>query len=149
MKSTWIATAASLLLSTAAIAQTTATPAPTAPRPATAAVSGTVSSKATTATSTFTTIPSGQQMTSNVIGLHVHDGADKDIGEIKDISYGPGGVQAYVLGVGGFLEMGEHYVAVSPASVAIAYDTAAKKWKATMNVTPEQLKAAPEFKYPA
>ena len=43
--------------------------------------------------------------------------------------------------------MGEHYVAVSPSSVGLAYNDADKKWRATINVTKDQLKAAPQFAY--
>ncbi len=57
-------------------------------------------------------------------------------------------VDALILSVGGFLGMGEHYVAVSPSSVKREPDTKNDKWVATMNTTKEALKAAPEFKYP-
>ena len=49
--------------------------------------------------------------------------------------------------VGGFLGMGERYVVVDPSSVALTYDTGAKKWKASVNASKDALKAAPEFKY--
>ena len=52
-----------------------------------------------------------------------------------------------VLSLGGFLGMGERYVAVSPSSVALGYDADAKKWKAIIGATKDQLKSAPEFKY--
>ena len=57
-------------------------------------------------------------------------------------------LDALILSVGGFLGMGEHYVAVSPASVKVRYDDKNNKWTASMNTTKEALKAAPEFKYP-
>jgi hypothetical protein len=53
-----------------------------------------------------------------------------------------------ILSVGGFLGMGEHYVAVSPSSVNVRYDSKNDKWLASMNTTKDALKAAPEFKYP-
>ena len=58
------------------------------------------------------------------------------------------GFAALILSVGGFLGMGERYVAVSPSSVNIRYDSKNDKWLASMNTTKEALKAAPEFKYP-
>ena len=57
-------------------------------------------------------------------------------------------VDALILSVGGFLGMGEHYVAVSPSSVNVRYDQKNDKWLASMNTTKDALKAAPEFKYP-
>jgi hypothetical protein len=57
-------------------------------------------------------------------------------------------VDALILSVGGFLGIGEHYVAVSPSSVNIRYDSANDNWLASMNTTKEALTATPEFKYP-
>jgi hypothetical protein len=54
---------------------------------------------------------------------------------------------SYILSVGGFLGMGTHYVAVSPASLAITWNETDKKWNARINATKDQLKAAPQFKY--
>jgi len=44
--------------------------------------------------------------------------------------------------------MGERYVAVSPSSVSVRYDSKNDKWLASMNTTKDALKSAPEFKYP-
>jgi hypothetical protein len=57
-------------------------------------------------------------------------------------------IDALILSVGGFLGVGEHYVAVSPSSVNVRYDSKNDKWLASMNTTKDALKAAPEFKYP-
>ena len=59
-----------------------------------------------------------------------------------------GKVSYAILSFGGFLGMGEHYVAVSPSSVNVRYDNKNDKWLASMNTTKDALKAAPEFKYP-
>ncbi len=56
-------------------------------------------------------------------------------------------LKGYIVSVGGFLGIGTHYVAVQPDSVMIRYDANAKTWRATMNATKDELKAAPEFKY--
>ena len=45
--------------------------------------------------------------------------------------------------------MGDHYVAVRPSAVNLSYDPANNKWHATMNANADQLKAAPEYKYPS
>jgi hypothetical protein len=86
-------------------------------------------------------------LSKNLIGLSIYNGANEDVGAIKDIVVENGMLQGYILSVGGFLGMGTHYVTVSPSSVAVNYDTKNKKWHATINATKDQLKAAPEFRY--
>ena len=87
--------------------------------------------------------------TSKLKGLNVYNQNNESIGEISDIAITKSDqVQALIISVGGFLGMGEHYVAVAPSAVHMAYDQSSKKWKATMNTTKDALKAAPEFKYP-
>ncbi len=95
----------------------------------------------------FTTVPPHDELSSNLVGLTVYNQNKQDIGTIKDIGMGPDGVQAYILAVGGFLGMGDHYVAVRPSAVNITYNSSDKKWHAEMNTNADQLKAAPEFKY--
>ena len=95
---------------------------------------------------TYVAVPSNDELSSKVVGLDIYNKDNKDIGTIKDIALNPNGrAAAYIVSVGGFLGMGEHYVAVSPNAVNLSYkDT---KWHADMNATADQLKAAPEFKY--
>ena len=108
---------------------------------------------ATTANSTsgsgrFVTISGNDDLSSKVVGLDIYNDNKQDIGQIKDIALNESGqTQAYILSVGGFLGIGEHYVAVNPTSVKVTYSDSDKKWHATMNATSDQLKAAPEFKY--
>jgi PRC-barrel domain len=98
--------------------------------------------------SEFVTIPTGGELSSNLVGLDVYNNANKDIGQIKDIAMGPNGrTRAYIVSVGGFLGVGEHYVAVNPSSIKVSYNSSDKKWHATMDANANQLKAAPEFKY--
>ena len=67
---------------------------------------------------------------------------------IKDVVFDSSkAVKGYVLSVGGFLGMGEHYVAVDADSVKVKYDMNDKKWHANMNASKDELKNAPEFKY--
>ncbi len=58
-----------------------------------------------------------------------------------------GKTQAYILSVGSFLGLGEHYIAVDPASVKVGYSETDKVWHASMNATPDQVKAAPPYRY--
>ena len=96
----------------------------------------------------FSTVSKDEMFSSKLKGLNVYNQKDESVGEITDIAIKGNSVDALILSVGGFLGMGEHYVAVSPGSVNVKRDTKNDKWVATMNTTKEALKAAPEFKYP-
>jgi hypothetical protein len=96
----------------------------------------------------FVSVPNNDELSSKVVGLDIYNTSNQDIGQIKDIAMGQNGrSQAYIVSVGGFLGMGEHYVAVSPSAVKVSYNGSGKKWHASMNASADQLKAAPEFKY--
>lgn len=82
-----------------------------------------------------------------MIGLTVYNSEDTDLGTIKDIAFDANGVQAYILRVGGFLGMGDHYVAVKPSAITISYDATSDQLQALMKPNDDQLKAAPQFQY--
>ena len=97
----------------------------------------------------FSTVAKDEMFSSKLKGLNVYNQKDEKVGEITDLAIGKGDqVQAMILSVGGFLGMGEHYVAVSPSSVRVSYNKEKDSWTARMNTTKDALKAAPEFKYP-
>jgi hypothetical protein len=97
----------------------------------------------------FTNIPVKDELSSKVVGLDVYNNANQNIGTIKDVAYNGTSVNGYILGVGGFLGMGDHYVAVRPTAIKLSYDAKDKKWHANMDANADQLKAAPEYKYPS
>lgn len=111
---------------------------------------------------------------SKLIGLDVYNQADEKLGDINELLLdAEGRVKAVVIGVGGFLGMGEHDIAISmdklkfmetPHAKAVSADgktttgttataprdRAANDWvpdHAVMSGTKEQLKALPQFKY--
>src|SRR6478609_2341795 len=96
----------------------------------------------------FQTVSKDEMFSSKLKGLNVYNQKDESVGEITDIAMKGNQIDALILSVGGFLGMGEHYVAVAPSSVNIRHDAKNDKWLATMNTTKDALKAAPEFKYP-
>lgn len=97
----------------------------------------------------FSTVAKDEMFSSKLKGLNVYNQKDEKVGEITDLAIGKGEqIEAMILSVGGFLGVGEHYVAVSPASVRVSYNKDKDTWSAKMNTTKEALKAAPEFKYP-
>ena len=96
----------------------------------------------------FSTVSKDEMFSSKLKGLNVYNQKDENVGEITDLALKNNQVDALILSVGGFLGIGEHYVAVSPSSVSIRRDAKNDKWVASMNTTKEALKEAPEFKYP-
>ena len=96
----------------------------------------------------FSTVSKDEMFSSKLKGLNVYNQKDESVGEITDIAIKNNQIDALILSVGGFLGVGEHYVAVSPSSVNVRYDSKNDKWLASMNTTKDALKTAPEFKYP-
>ena len=91
----------------------------------------------------FSTVAKDEMFSSKLKGLNVYNQKDEKVGEITDLAIGKGEhIQAMILSVGGFLGVGEHYVAVSPASVRVSYNKDKDTWSAKMNTTKEALKAA-------
>jgi hypothetical protein len=87
------------------------------------------------------------RLASRLVGLTIQNNGNETIGDIGDIVLtDAGAVKAYVVSVGGFLGMGTKYVAIDPKAVMLTRQDE-KTWKATMNATKDQLKAAPEYKY--
>ncbi|PLU83143.1 photosystem reaction center subunit H [Sinorhizobium medicae] len=81
------------------------------------------------------------------IGQSVYNASDESIGEINDlIMEKEGGIAAAVVGVGGFLGIGEKNVAVPFEKITVADQPDSDEIKLTTTETAESLKAAPEFK---
>ena len=95
----------------------------------------------------FTNVPAKDDLSSKVVGLDVYNSANQDIGTIKDIAFSAAGMKAYIVGVGGFLGMGDRYVAVRPSAINLTYNATDKTWHATIDANADQLKGAPEYKY--
>jgi hypothetical protein len=87
---------------------------------------------------------------SKLIGTSVKNDANETIGSINEILLSNDGkVAAVIIGVGGFLGMGEREVAVSYPSLRISHDTNGKTVVMMPTATKDSLKAAPEWKWPA
>jgi sporulation protein YlmC with PRC-barrel domain len=86
----------------------------------------------------FTRLPAGTTVT-NFYKQNVYDPSDNKIGDVDDVLIDKEGrVTAMILGVGGFLGMGEKDVAVPFSSVRASEKN---------NTNKEALKAAPGFTY--
>ncbi len=132
-----LAAAGAVAVAQTAPAPVNATPAPNnAPMPRSASASD------------FIELQSSNMLTSTLVGLDIYDGQRNDLGKIKDVAFDASKkVTAYIVAVGGVLGMGTRYVAVNPDAISVTYDTNYKVWRASMNATKDELKAAPEFKY--
>lgn len=106
------------------------------------------STSAAVPASGFVSVDQTDELSSNLVGLDVYNSSNQDVGQIKDIAMGPQGrARAYIVSVGGFLGMGEHYVAMNPTSIKVSYNTSDQKWHATTVATKADVKSAAEFKY--
>lgn len=131
-------------IATSAIAQTT-TP-PSAPTP---------SAQAAPVPAT------GQWRASKLIGVNVYNSQNEKLGEINELIVERSGrVAGAIIGVGGFLGMGEHDIMVplerlkfsNEAGKSTTGTTSSdnKQWypdRAVMDANKDQLKAMPQFKY--
>jgi hypothetical protein len=84
---------------------------------------------------------------SKLVGLGVYNQANERVGDINDLILGPDGkISNAVIGVGGFLGMGEKLVAIAFSDLQLNRD-ADGTMRVTVNSTKEALESAPDFKY--
>jgi sporulation protein YlmC with PRC-barrel domain len=97
---------------------------------------------------TYLTEQAADQVSANTyIGQPVYNGQNESIGDVNDlIMKKDGGLVAAVIGVGGFLGIGEKNVAVPMDKVTVSQNNQDGTVKLTTSETAETLKAAPEFK---
>jgi sporulation protein YlmC with PRC-barrel domain len=94
----------------------------------------------------MTSIPSEAWTVADWYKQNVYDLGDNKIGEIKDVLLDhEGKTAAIIIGVGGFIGIGEKDVAVPYADVHFKMKD--KKWYPVMNTTKDAMKMAPGFKY--
>jgi sporulation protein YlmC with PRC-barrel domain len=129
--------ASSICNQSTAQAPTAPTPAPT-PGTATVGVGGD--------TKIMTDVPPNSMPVTNYYKQNVYDTSNNKIGDVDDVLLGADGkINALVIGVGGFLGIGEKHVIVP--FTAVKADRKDNKWQLTMNSSKDELKAAPGFKY--
>lgn len=133
------AVAAIPAIATIAYAQTPA-PAPTA---APSATTTTTTTQATTNTPQWYQRQQGEWRTSKLIGSKVKNNAGDTIGDINEIVLtSDGTAAAAIIGVGGFLGMGEREVAVQFKSLQLSRDSSGND-VVKLDTTKDALKNAP------
>jgi hypothetical protein len=86
-----------------------------------------------------------ERLASSWIGATIYNSADESVGGVNDLLIGKGGsVDAVIVGVGGFLGIGEKNIAV-PLSAVEATTDANGGVKLVIKASKEQIDAAPEF----
>jgi sporulation protein YlmC with PRC-barrel domain len=133
-----------MLLATSAFAQTsppTTPPATSPPAATTTAPSGDLK---------FYSHQPSEMRASKLIGSKVRNTANENVGDINELIVDKDGkVVAAVVGVGGFLGIGEREVALDFKSLNIKYDpsamTESRAITVTVNATKDSLKAAPAW----
>lgn len=124
-------------------------PAPDAAAPSDAATPSTDASTDAAGGDTYLTEQSTTQVSANdYIGKTVYNSADESIGKVTDlIMEEDGGIVAAIIGVGGFLGIGQKVVAVPMDTITMTLDAENNNQiRLTTTETAESLKAAPEFK---
>jgi hypothetical protein len=82
-----------------------------------------------------------------ILGQRVTDHEGKDIGRLVDVLVDANGQpEAAIIDFGGFMGVGNRKIAVHWS--ALHFNPASPKDKVTLEMTPDQIKAAPEFRNP-
>lgn len=93
-----------------------------------------------------TTHSPNQSLASGIVNQNVYDPKDEKIGEVNDLllDRSSGAVLAAVIGVGGFLGIGEKNIAVPFQNIKVTKKD--DRERLVLNTTKDELKTAPEFK---
>ena len=120
----------------------------TAPSPAPSPSVTDAAPSAENAAGTFASTQAADEWrSSKLVGQTVYNDANERIGDINDLILGPDGkISHAVIGVGGFLGMGEKLVGVSFSDLKLNRD-ADGAMRVTLSSTKEALENAPDFKY--
>ncbi len=119
--------------------------------PSTGSMNSTGAAGSTTmgaASGDYLTEQSPTQVSANeYIGKAIYNGENNSIGDVKDLIIEEnGGIAGVVVGVGGFLGIGEKNVALPMSKVTLTRDTENNEARLTTTETADALKSAPEFK---
>jgi len=153
MRTTLLGLATGLLLAGSSLVLAQTSPAPEAPpaakptEPPAAKTTEPTAAKTTGARQLWYSRQADEMRASKLIGATVVNAANETVGDVNEIVLTKDGkVAAIVLGVGGFLGMGEREVAVNFDSVRMNRDKN-NNTVLTVNATKESLKDAPAWRW--
>jgi hypothetical protein len=139
-KKLMLSTAAAALVAGSAIAQS-----PPASPPAKSPSMTQKSGMATGSAQVITSQGANQLLASRFKGTDVLGADNQKIGDVSDILFSQDGkIEAYIVGVGGFLGIGQKDIALAPSSFEVVRDNNEMKLKLAMSK--DQLKQHAEFK---
>jgi sporulation protein YlmC with PRC-barrel domain len=85
-------------------------------------------------------------LSTTYVGQTVFNNADENVGSISDLAFSKdGGVSTAIIGVGGFLGIGQKNVGVNFNSIQIIDDPDSADVRLVIDATREQLEEAPEY----
>jgi len=94
----------------------------------------------------FVRIQPASLMSSKLIGVNVYNKQNESLGEIQDLAIEGGNrVAAVIASIGGFLGIGEKYVAIDPSTIVLNQKDGS--WRAYVDTSKDSLKGAPKFEY--
>jgi sporulation protein YlmC with PRC-barrel domain len=145
LKRLMMTTAAAALVVGSAVAQA---PAPDSPKSPPMQKSETTPAPGAQASRQFVTQQSSDQwLATKFKGTDVIGSNNEKIGDVSDLLIDQNGrIVAYVVGVGGFLGIGQKDVALAPAAFQVQPATDKEELKLKLAMTRDELKNAPEFK---
>jgi len=118
---------------------------PSAAQPASRKAVGEDSAPAQASPTPSTEAPGEKRMLASVLGIEVRTSAEQNAGRIVDLLASRSGqVEAAVIEFGGFLGMGSRKIAIEWS--ALRLENHAKHTVAILDMTRDQLRAAPEYK---
>jgi sporulation protein YlmC with PRC-barrel domain len=154
MKASVLAACAAILMSSTAIAQTSTTPPPSTPPAVTQPPTATPPARAPVAETQMkskapTDEVKGAWNARDFMRSRVYNMAGERVGDVNDILIDDDGrVTAIILGLGGFLGIGEKEVSMTPDQVKRMVHSDGQTYF-TVNTTKDQLMAAPDYVRPA
>jgi len=103
----------------------------------------------------------GQWRASKLVGVDIYNEQNENIGEVNDVIIDTSGkVDGVIVSAGGFLGMGEHHIMMKLDQIKFSNKAGttstgstssdSKQWypdRGTVDLTKDQLKAMPQFKY--
>src|SRR4051794_38946417 len=148
LKRLMITTAITAVMIGGAAAEGMSPSAPATPAPAATTPAPTASTTATSSAKFVNSQRQDQYLASKFKGTDVIGSDDKKIGDVSDILFDKDGkIEAYVVGVGGFLGIGSKDVALAPSAFQIVPGDKSKNEsdKLRLSMTQDELKQAANF----
>ena len=148
LKKLMITTAAAALVAGSAVAQAPAPTSPSAPPMQKTQPMPAPGTSAALGSRQFVSVQASDQwLATKFKGTDVIGSNNEKIGDVTDLLIDQNGrIVAYIIGVGGFLGIGQKDVALAPVAFQVQPATDREELKLKLAMTRDELKNAPEFK---